>query len=125
MNGLPGNYKPYQTPIDNTPNTTYYGTNTVLVTLADGTQTTLQYDGGPGTNSTAKTFLNGPINWTADLSLFKVFPIKDGVNFRVNVDAFNAFNVQGENNPGPDGVETFLASHNMPRQLQLTGRLTF
>ena len=124
--GLPGNYKPVQTPIDNTPNTTYYGTNTVLVTLADGTQTTLQYDGGPSTDLLAKTFLNGPINWTADLSLFKVFPIKDGVFFRVNVDAFNAFNVQGENNPGlADGVQTFLASANTPRQLQFTARVTF
>jgi len=60
------------------------------------------------------------------MSLFKVFPITEKVFFRVNVDPFNVFNVQGYNNPNSStGVQNFLYSHNTPRQLQLTARLTF
>jgi hypothetical protein len=76
--------------------------------------------------------LNGPINYSADLSLFKVFPITERVNVRFNMDAFNAFNIQGYNNPNTsDGTEAVepgvgvASSHNTPRQIQLTLRLTF
>jgi hypothetical protein len=48
------------------------------------------------------------------------------VNFRVNVDAFNAFNIQGYINPNTtDGTENFLTSYWNPRQIELTARLTF
>jgi hypothetical protein len=59
------------------------------------------------------------------------------VNLRFNLDAFNAFNVQGLNNPGntssnnTDGVEQVApggvgaSSHNGPRELQFTLRLSF
>ncbi|MDR3734735.1 MAG: hypothetical protein P4L10_04265, partial [Acidobacteriaceae bacterium] len=68
----------------------------------------------------------GPINYTVDLSLFKVFPITEKVNMRFNLDAFNALNVQGFNNPSSvDGTENMTSSHNTPRQLQLTLRLEF
>jgi hypothetical protein len=66
------------------------------------------------------------MNWTADASLFKVFPITERVNLRFNMDAFNVFNMQGINNPdGTDGTISFLSSHNTPRQVQFTLRLTF
>jgi hypothetical protein len=74
----------------------------------------------------------GPTNYNVDLSLFKVFPITHGVALRVNVDAFNAFNVQGLQNPsGSTGLLTYqpggvgASSYNAPRQIQLTARLSF
>jgi hypothetical protein len=126
VSGLPANYIPMQTPIDNTPGTTYYGTDDVVVTLANGKQTTIAYDAGPqGSNYLQKTFIDGPNNWTTDISVFKVFPITERMNLRFNVDAFNALNIQGWNNPGTGGVENNQSSYNTPRQIQLTGRFTF
>jgi len=127
VSGLPSDWTPYSTPVDNTPGTTNYGTNNVLVTLASGATQTVAYSPGPyGNHPYSKTFLNGPFNWTIDLSLFKVFPVTEKVNLRMNVDAFNALNVQGYNNPNAtDGTESLLSSYNTPRQLQFTLRLTF
>ena len=131
VSGLPANYAPYQTPIDTTPGTQYYGANEVAVTLANGNVVNTPYSPGPnGSNPFSHTILKGPINWTSDASLFKVFPITEGVNLRFNFDAFNAFNVQGYNNPsGTDGTESVApqvaSSYNTPRQLQFTLRLTF
>ena len=142
VEGLPANWVPFSTPINNTQYDptgkpyTYYGTDEVQITsptLNGGAPLPVPYSPGPaGNNPFSKTILPGPINWTADLSLFKVFPITETVNFRINLDAFNAFNVQGYNNPsGTDGTEPVqpggvgATSHNTPRQLQLTARLTF
>jgi hypothetical protein len=127
VSGLPADWAPYQTPIDNTPGTTYYGKDEVAVKLNDGTTSSLIYSPGPtGTNPFSHTVLNGPINWTVDLSVFKVFPISEKMNLRVNADAFNAFNVQGFLNPSAaDGTESLRSSYNTPRQLQFTMRLTF
>lgn len=132
VTGLPTSYQPYQVPIDNTPGTKYYGSNEVNVTLLNGTTSAQTYSPGPiNANRYSKTFLNGPTNWTADLSLFKVFPITERVNLRFNMDAFNVFNVQGYNNPNTtDGTEAVepngvSSSYNTPRQMQLSLRLTF
>lgn len=132
VTGLPSDYQPYETPVVTDPTSKYYGTNDVQVTLKNGNQATVAYSPGPtGANPYSRTFLPGPINWTTDLSLFKVFPITERVNLRVNMDAFNAMNVQGYNNPnGTDGTESFQpngasTSANSPRQMQLTMRLTF
>jgi hypothetical protein len=73
------------------------------------------------------------VNFNYDLSLFKVFPITERTNLRVNLDAFNAFNQQGLPNPGgtngelgiQPGVAGGGSSYWSPRQLQLTMRLTF
>jgi hypothetical protein len=131
VSGLPSNYAPYETPIDNTPGTTYYGQNEVNVTLANGQVVATPYSPGPnGANPFSHTFLNGPINYTIDASLFKVLPITERVNLRFNLDAFNALNMQGYSNPnGTDGTEAVAdqvaSSYNTPRQVQLTLRLTF
>jgi len=74
--------------------------------------------------------LNGPKNYTIDLSLFKVFPITEKTNLRFNIDAFNALNMQGFANPNTtDGTEQYVpqqsSSANTPRQVQFTLRLTF
>jgi hypothetical protein len=138
VQGLPANWAPYSSPIDTDCNKSdaaykYYNGNTVNVTLLNGTVSPVAYaPGQTGTNPYSQTILNGPINWTADLSVFKVFPITEKVALRFNVDAFNAFNVQGYTNPNTtDGTEqvqpgTGVAnSANTPRQMQLTLRLNF
>lgn len=143
--GLPADYKPYQTPIDTgcdaNGHDKYYGKNEVNVTLLNGKTSATNYQPYPtsdtsvsteGANPFAHTVLNGPMNYNVDLSLFKVFPITERVRLRVNVDAFNAFNIQGYRNPsGGDGTEKIesggigASSYNTPRQIQLTARLTF
>lgn len=132
ISGLPADYTPFSTPIDNTPGTTYFGDDEVLVTLPNGKQYPVGYDAGPqAAGYMAKTWLNGPVNWNADLSLFKVFPITERANLRFNVDAFNAFNIQGYTNPGGGGVEEVqpgvgqASSYWGARQIQFTMRLTF
>ena len=130
VTGLPSNYQPYETPIQNT----CAPSNNVQVTapnLNGGTPTTVAYSPGPAnTNTYSHTVLNGPINYTIDLSLFKVFPITEKANLRFNLDAFNALNMQGFANPNTtDGTEQYVpqfsSSANTPRQVQFTLRLTF
>ncbi len=68
----------------------------------------------------------GPFNYITDMSLYKVFSITERVKLRVNVDAFNAFNIQGRVNPNTtDGIESLQTSYWTPRQIQLTGRISF
>ncbi|MDR3793718.1 MAG: carboxypeptidase-like regulatory domain-containing protein [Terracidiphilus sp.] len=87
--------------------------------------------GQTGVHPNNKTVLNGPMNYNVDLSVFKVFPIHDQLALRFNVDAFNALNIQGYNNPDtttgeikyqPNGLSS---SYWTPRQIQLTLRLQF
>jgi hypothetical protein len=139
VSGVPASYQAYQTPVNMNPGTTGCGTtgttftssnadylnNNVNVPLNNGAVADVAYSPGPGVNSFSKTFLVGPWNTTTDISLFKVFSITNSMFFRVNVDAFNAFNQQGQNNPGTNGIQLYTTSHNTPRQIQLTARLTF
>jgi hypothetical protein len=156
VNGLPGNWASYQTPIDTkcsapvngkTVVDQYYDDNDVIVNGVTGQKanTVIGYGVVPSNNNNGAsegaidvanpyghTVLQGPMNWSADLSLFKVFPITERVFLRFNVDAFNVFNNQGLPNPSstdgtvcttPGGLG--CSSYNTPRQIQLTGRLTF
>lgn len=145
VSGLPVDYEPYQTPIDNTCGTKYYGKNEVNMTLLNGKTSAVTYQPYPtsnnstgvgggegGANPYSHTVLSGPMNYSADLSLFKVFPISEKFRLRINLDAFNAFNIQGYSNPSSsDGTEKFepggvgASSKNTPRQIQITARLTF
>jgi hypothetical protein len=60
------------------------------------------------------------------MSLYKVFSITERFKLRFNIDAFNAFNMQGLQNPNAtDGINTMQASYWTPRQIQLTLRLSF
>ncbi len=106
--------------------------NNVTVTGPYGTIANQGYSPGPGTNPFSHTILNGPYNYNIDLSAFKVFAITEGISLRFNVDAFNAFNIQGYNNPNGTTGEVLYASGGIgaesywtPRQIQLTARLTF
>ncbi len=136
VNGLPADYVPYSQPIDTNYNPTstcgkpqdkYYNTNDVQLNLLDGTTDIQGYNPGPkSVNPWSKTYIPGPFNYNVDLSLFKVFPIKDSMRLRFNMDAFNALNVQGFNNPdSTSGIENMTSSYNQPRQIQLTLRLEF
>lgn len=135
VSGLPADYVPYQTPIDNTPGTTNYGNNNVTVTLNNGKTTSVAYSPGPGTNPFAKTVLNGPMNYIAAASLFKVFPIRERVSLRFNWDIFNVLNDQGYLNPnGTDGTESLQSAYwavnqngggTGPRVMQFSLRLNF
>lgn len=156
VTGLPGNWAPYQTPIDTICSApvggtasvdTYFGTNDVIMNNVSGqsANTVIPYGDVPGNNSNGPsgnainvtnpfghTVLAGPINWTADISLFKVFPITERSALRFNVDAFNVFNNQGLPTPSSgDGTVCVTpggqgcTSNNTPRQIQLTLRLSF
>ena len=68
----------------------------------------------------------GPKNFQADISLYKEVAFKERYRLRFNVDAFNAFNIQGLTNPNAtDGIQQLQSSFWRPRQIQFTGRFTF
>ena len=122
---MPSGYLPYLSPINVAANN-----NNVSVPLKNGTTDTQPYSPGPaGVNRFSKTVLLGPYNYNADISLFKVFPIKNQMALRINVDAFNAFNIQGNVNPnttdGTENLQTPGANYWTPRQIQLTARFSF
>lgn len=127
VTGVPSDYVPYQTPINNTPGTTNFGNNNVSVTLKNGTTALTGYSPGPaGANPFSMTMLEGPINFSTDLSLYKVFSFSERWKLRINVDAFNAFNIQGYVNPdATTGIQSLQTSYWTPRQIQLTARLSF
>ena len=129
ITGLPANYTPYQTPINNTPGAANYGTNNVQVPLKNGTSVLTAYSPGPaavGVNPFGRAAILGPFNYTADMSLYKVFSISERFKLRFNVDAFNAFNIQGRVNPNTtDGVQALTTSYWTPRQIQASVRFSF
>lgn len=127
ISGLPSDYKPYLAPINNTPGMPNFGNNNVTVPLKNGTQVVTGYSPGPaGANPYSHTILLGPFNYRTDISLYKIFTITERVKLRLNVDAFNAFNVQGRVNPNTsDGIESLQTSYWTPRQIQFTARLSF
>jgi hypothetical protein len=156
VSGLPSGWTPYQTPIDTICSAPvegkavvdkYFGANDVMMNGVTGqaANTIIGYSLTPGnndnrssgggisvTNPFGHTVLHGPNNYSVDFSLLKAFAITEKVNLRVNVDAFNVFNIQGFNNPsGSDGTSCYspggagCSSYNTPRQLQLTARVTF
>jgi hypothetical protein len=127
VTGLPANYTPYLAPINNTPGTANYGNNNVTVKLKDGTSVLTGYAPGPaGANPYSQTVLLGPYNYITDISLYKTFSINERLKLRVNVVAFNSFNIQGRVNPNvSDGIESRQTSYWTPRQVQFSARLSF
>jgi hypothetical protein len=142
VTGLPTSYVPYEMPINNNPNyPANFGNNNVVMTaptLNGGSPYTVAFapDSSQtygGNNAFNKSIIHGPFNYEADLSVVKLFPIREKMNFQFKVDAFNAFNIQGYIDPnttsgeedvepgGLDGTTSFWS----PRQLQLSMRFTF
>ena len=147
VTGLPTSYIPYEAPINNNPNiATNFGNNNVNImgpniagaggvlgaplSVAFAPDSNQTY---AGNNLFSRSIVHGPFNYETDLSVFKEFPIRERMNFRVNVDAFNALNIQGYINPnatsgeesvipgGIDNTTSFWAA----RQLQLTMRFSW
>ena len=60
------------------------------------------------------------------LPLFKAIPITERVRFRLNGDFFNVLNHPGNpNSVGSTGILSVRSSGTSPRQVQLTGRITW
>jgi hypothetical protein len=127
VQGLPSDYKPYLAPINNTPGAPNFGNNNVSVPLKNGKTAVTAYNPGPlGANPFSHTVLQGPKNFQTDISLYKVFHLTERVKLRFNIDAFNAFNIQGLRNPdATTGIISLQTSYWTPRQIQFTGRLSF
>ena len=64
-----------------------------------------------------------------DFSLIKSFPIREGLNFSFKAEALNAFNRHtfSQVDTTPSDLQFGIPTNtvNTPRNLQLTGRLTF
>ena len=127
VTGLPTNYKPYLEPINNIPGTPNYGNNNVSVPLKNGTSVFTGFSPGPsGASPFSQTTLLGPFNHNANISLYKSFSLTERFKIRLNIDAFNAFNVQGNLNPNTsDGIQSLQSSYWTPRQVQFSARLSF
>jgi hypothetical protein len=133
--GVPSDYKPAAEPLwpypadyanrnrTNDPNFGYYGSNTVIVPLANGTTQEVAY-------GAIHPWINQPIGstntWVLDASVNKTFVITERIRMRFQVDAFNAPNVPG-NSPNANslGLAYTNTNANTARQLQLSGRLSW
>jgi hypothetical protein len=61
-----------------------------------------------------------------DVSIYKEFAFSERFRLRLNLDAFNALNIQGRVNPNTtDGIESLQTSYWTPRQIQITARFSF
>jgi len=131
VSGVPSSYSAYNGPLIRTPadggsksdpNYNYYDTNSTLVTLSNGSVVRTTYS--PDLSPVRAISFVGPLNCTANASMFKAFSISHGMNLRVNADFFNVFNVQGLNNPDAStGLISLRSSYNSARQLQISARL--
>ncbi|MEK7403659.1 MAG: carboxypeptidase regulatory-like domain-containing protein [Acidobacteriota bacterium] len=130
--GVPANYKPAGQPLipwpakpdRNDPMYSYFGSNTVWITLKDGTvQRTTFSD---GLHPWRQQYFPSTRQWGLDASLFKRIPITERVNFRINLDAFNVLNHPGNpSGAGGDGILSTRSSGSGARELQLTLRLSW
>jgi len=111
-------------PSPSDPNFALYGTNLVVVPLKNGTQQRIAYDNG--LNPLRNQFIPGPWAWTVNSSLFKIVPVTERVKLRLNMDAFNVFNMPGNQLPDANtGILSLRNSNNAPRQLPWTLRLSW
>jgi Carboxypeptidase regulatory-like domain/TonB dependent receptor-like, beta-barrel len=74
------------------------------------------------------TMRSAPV-YTADFSLFKNFPVREGTNLEFRAEFFNVFNIQNYGVPdslvGDPAEGQIFNTVNAPRQIQLALRLTF
>jgi len=132
VEGVPADYKPAgqplipwpQNPSPSDPLYPYYGTNTVWVTLKDGTLQRTTYDNNlhPWRNQ----FLPSVRQWGMDASLFKQIPIRERLKARFAVDFFNVLNHPG--NPSSvtsDGILSTQTSGQNARVMQLSLRVSW
>jgi hypothetical protein len=143
--GVPANYKPAAQPLwpypanyaslssANDPNYGYYGSNTVFIKMKDGSMQEVDKSWNGDVYSgfgALHPWINQPVlstnTWTVDASITKNFPLREGLNLRLQADFFNAFNVPGNSfAPDSSGIVTNQYSNNSPRTMQLSARFTW
>jgi hypothetical protein len=133
--GVPDNYKPAEAPLwpypkdypsrnaQNDPNYGYYGTNMVSIPVSNGTKQEVTY-------GALHPWINQPVastnTWNMSASVNKTFRLSERARLRLQMDAFNVFNMPG-NSPSANslGIAYTNTNFNTPRQLQLSGRLNW
>ncbi len=134
--GVPANYKPADSPLipwgqtelpPNAPANTnlaqYWDSNNVWVKLNNSSVVRTGYDNS--LNPWRNQYMAGPWSFGLDASLFKSFPLSEGVNLRFNADFFSVLNNPGMGTPGSNGIISLQNSSNSPRMLQLSLRLAW
>ena len=130
--GLPENYVPSNRPLIPTPKNggssadplfAFYETNTVWVPLKNGNLQRVAFDNS--LNPWRQQFVLGPMTYMLNASAFKTVRIHERAFVRINADFFNVLNLAGIPQPGSDGIIQMRNSNNLPRQLQLTARITW
>ena len=133
--GVPANYKPAAQPLwpypadypnrsrTTDPNYGYYGTNTVMIPLGNGTTQEVALGG-------LHPWINQPMgttnNWTVDASINKNFNLNERAKLRIQLDAFNVTNTPGNSySPGSMGLIYTNTNLNTARQLQLSARINW
>jgi len=133
--GFPADYKPAVQPLwpypadylsrsaATDPMYGYYGGNTLWVPLTDGS---VQRTSWTGLAPLRQQYLPSVRQWGLDASMFKMVPITERFNARLNVDFFNVLNHPGNpNSVGGTGMLSTRNSGSGARVLQLTVRLTW
>ncbi|MGH9661930.1 MAG: hypothetical protein ACRD96_25505, partial [Bryobacteraceae bacterium] len=131
--GVPENYRPAHGPIipipkdggsQSDPLFAFYDSNTVFLTLKNGTQQRVGMD--TALHPWRNQFMPGPWSFGLDASLFKSVAITERWQLRFNIDFFNVLNNPGLVQPNAtNGILSLQNSANAPRQLQLTARLSW
>jgi hypothetical protein len=85
---------------------------------------------GYGTGGVYLPNLRGPVYLDEDLSLSKVFPIKERLNFEIRLETFNTFNRVVFGNPAsnisvPQSFGQITSQANSPRNAQIAAKLNF
>jgi hypothetical protein len=135
IEGVPANYQPAEAPLwpypanylsltsKTDPNYGNYGTNNVYIPLNNGVSQLSSYG---ALNPYINQFMASTNIWSVDASIDKNFHVTERVQLRVQLDAFNVLNVQGNSpSPGGYGVAYTSTSYNTPRQLQLAAHLNW
>jgi hypothetical protein len=85
---------------------------------------------GYGTGGQFLPNLRGPVYLDEDLSLSKVFPIRERLNFELRLETFNTFNRVVFGNPAsnisvPQSFGQITSQANSPRNAQIAAKLNF
>jgi hypothetical protein len=135
--GVPADYKPFAVPLipwgsttlppnapANTNVSTYWDTNNVWIPLKNNTVQRATYN--TGLNPWRNQYFPGPLQWNQDVSLYKRFYIREGMEVRFNFDAFNVFNHPNNGTGvGSTGILDTRGQSNTARQLQLAIRFAW
>ncbi len=128
--GIPSGFKPISTPLypipadggsKTDPVYSYYDSNTVFITLKNGSvvQTALN----TGLNPYRNQYFLGPFSYSQNAVMFKNFFFSESARARLEADVFNVFNAQGLNQPGTYGISSKQTSAKSARAIQLGVRL--